>query len=45
LGEDLNALGSGVCALVELAGEEFYGEGCFVYRDAEVCGGDFNLRF
>jgi len=42
-GENLDALGGGVGALVELAGEEFDGEGGFVCGEGEFVGSGFDL--
>ena len=42
-GEDLHALGSGVGALVELAGEKFDSEGGFVAGDGKLGACGLNL--
>ena len=42
-GEDLHALGGGVGALVELAGEEFDSEGSFVAGDGKLGACELNL--
>jgi hypothetical protein len=43
--EDLHALGGGVGALIELAGQILDGEGGFVFRDGEVAENFIDLWF